>query len=71
MKQSRRMSLVESMANVVVGYGVALAAQSVVFPCFDIHITMSDGMAIGAIMTLVSIVRSYTLRRLFAAARGQ
>lgn len=63
------MSLVESLTNVVVGYGIAVAAQAVVFPWFGLRITLSDGMAIGAIMTLVSIIRSYTLRRLFEAFR--
>jgi hypothetical protein len=32
MKQSRAMSLVESVANVIVGYGVAVVTQIFVFP---------------------------------------
>jgi hypothetical protein len=32
MKQSRAMSLVEAIANVVVGYGVAVLTQLLVFP---------------------------------------
>ena len=36
MKQSRAMSLVEAMTNVVVGYGVAVLTQIVVFPWFGI-----------------------------------
>ena len=32
MSQSRTMSLVESIANVSIGYGVAVAAQIAVFP---------------------------------------
>jgi hypothetical protein len=31
MKQSRAMSLIEAVANVIVGYGVAVATQIVVF----------------------------------------
>ncbi len=30
MRQSRRMSLVESLANVAVGYGIAVATQALV-----------------------------------------
>ena len=32
MKQSRAMSLIEAVANVVVGYALAIATQIVVFP---------------------------------------
>jgi hypothetical protein len=32
--QSRRMSLVEAIANVVVGYGLAVLTQILVFPLF-------------------------------------
>jgi uncharacterized protein (DUF2062 family) len=64
-KQSRRMSLVESLANVAVGYGIAVGTQVVVFPLFGIHATLSDNLTIGAIFTLVSIIRSYALRRAF------
>ena len=65
MKQSRRMSLMESLANVTVGYGIAVGTQVVVFPLFGIHASLSDNLTIGAIFTLVSIIRSYALRRAF------
>jgi hypothetical protein len=32
MKQSRAMSLVEAVANVIIGYGVAVATQILIFP---------------------------------------
>ncbi|MFD2237802.1 DUF7220 family protein [Aureimonas populi] len=69
MKQSRLMSLVEAIANVVVGYGVAVATQLVVFPWFGLPARFDDALAIGAIFTLVSILRSFALRRLFEAIR--
>lgn len=65
MTQSRRMSAVEAVANVVVGYGVALATQLAVFPLFGLAASIGDNLAIGAIFTVVSIVRSYALRRVF------
>ena len=67
--QSRRMSLVESLANVAVGYGVAVTAQVLVFPLFGLHATLGENLAIGGIFTFVSIVRSYCLRRVFEAWR--
>ncbi len=63
------MSLVEAIANVVVGYGIAVATQLLVFPWFGLPAHLDDALAIGAIFTLVSIARSYALRRAFEAIR--
>jgi hypothetical protein len=68
MKQSRLMSLVESVANVVVGYGVAVVTQILIFPIFGLHTTLAQNLKMGAVFT-VSIARSYGLRRLFEAIR--
>lgn len=65
MTQTRIMSAVESVANVAIGYGVAVATQAAVFPLFGIHATAADHLAIGGIFTIVSLARSYLLRRLF------
>ena len=69
MKQSRLMSLVESLANVLVGYGVAVITQMMVFPLFGLAVTVTENLLIGLIFTAVSIVRSYALRRGFKALR--
>ncbi len=69
MKQSRLMSLVESLANVLVGYVVAVATQILVFSLFGLAVTVSENLLIGLIFTAVSIVRSYALRRGFEALR--
>lgn len=69
MKQSRLMSLAESLANVLVGYGVAVLTQVVVFPLFGLTVTVTENLLIGLIFTAVSIVRSYALRRGFEALR--
>ena len=69
MKQSRRMSFMESLTNVAAGYGVAVTAQIAVFPMFGMDVSLSDNLVIGAIFTGISILRSYTLRRLFEAIR--
>ena len=63
--QSRTASLLEAGANVLAGYFVALAAQQVVFPLFGIHTTLAQDTAIAAAFTLVSVARSYLLRRVF------
>lgn len=69
MKQSRAMSLVEATANVAVGYGVAVVTQILIFPIFGLHTTLAQNLKMGAIFTVVSIARSYVLRRLFERLR--
>jgi hypothetical protein len=69
MKQSRLMSLVESLANVLVGYGVAVLTQVLVFPLFGLAVTVAENLLIGLVFTGVSIIRSYALRRSFEALR--
>ena len=63
------MSLVEAIANVAVGYGVAVVTQTLVFPLFGLTATLAQNLGIGAIFTAVSLVRSYALRRAFEAIR--
>ncbi len=69
MKQSRAMSLVEAIANVAVGYGVAVITQILIFPIFGLHTTLAQNLKMGAIFTIVSIARSFALRRVFEALR--
>ena len=68
-KQTRKASLAESLMNVAIGYGIALASQIIVFPMFGIHIPLSSNIGIGVIFTVVSIGRSFALRRLFEVLR--
>jgi cobalamin biosynthesis protein CobD/CbiB len=63
------MSLVESLANVVVGYGVAVVTQILIFPVFGLHTTLGQNLAMGLAFTGVSVIRSFALRRLFEAIR--
>lgn len=71
MKQSRTMSMVEAIANVAVGFWVAITAQVLVFPLFGFHAAPAQHLAIGAIFTILSLIRSFALRRLFEAIRQQ
>ena len=66
MKQSRKMSLIEAVTNVAVGYGLAVITQVIVFPWFGLEAALGEHMAIGMAFVAVSLARSYLLRRLFA-----
>lgn len=63
--QTRLQSLIEAWVNVIIGYFVALIAQLIVFPLYDLEVSFSQNLQIGLIFTVVSIARSYLLRRLF------
>ena len=69
MKQSRAMSLIEAIANVAVGYGIAVVTQILIFPVFGLHTTLGQNLKMGGIFTIVSLARSFALRRLFEALR--
>jgi hypothetical protein len=65
MKQSRRMSLVEAVANVALGYIIAVGTQLLVFPLFRLDVSIGDNLLIGGLFTIASIARSFLLRRMF------
>lgn len=67
MHQTRLGSLIESLLNIAIGYGVALLSQLAIFPLFGIHVPLSANLLIGAWFTGVSLVRSYIIRRWFNA----
>lgn len=67
MEQSKLESLIECIANIIIGYSVALASQIIIFPLVGIHIPLSTNAVIGLYFTAISLARSYVLRRWFNA----
>jgi hypothetical protein len=67
--QSRWMALVEAVANVAAGFLLALLTQIALFPLLGITVSAADSLLISIVFTAVSILRSFTLRRLFEAVR--
>ena len=65
--QSRWMSLLEGITNIAVGYGVAVLTQVLVFPLFGLSVSLGENLGIGAVFTVVSLIRSFALRRAFNA----
>jgi hypothetical protein len=68
-KQSRKMSVIEAVANVVVGFVLAIATQAVLYPMVGIPVSGALNALIAIVFTFVSITRSYVLRRVFEAIR--
>jgi hypothetical protein len=67
MQQSKLGSLYESAINILIGFVVALSSQLLIFPMFDIDISISSNLGITLWFTLISVVRSYVVRRWFNA----
>ena len=61
--QSKKQSLIEGITNVLIGYLVAVGSQIIIFPFFGIDIPMHNNFVIGLWFTLISLVRSYLVRR--------
>lgn len=63
--QTRSMSAVEAVANVLIGYLVSVAANILILPAFGYDVTVSHSFLIGLAFTVVSFARSFILRRAF------
>lgn len=70
MSQSRKSSAVEAVVNVLVGLAVSMVANATVFPLFGFNPTLADNVTITLIYTVISLARSYLLRRLFNRLGG-
>lgn len=65
--QTKLGSFVEAVVNILIGYGVAVGSQLLIFPWFEIHIPFSSNIYIGLWFTVISLARQYVLRRWFNA----
>lgn len=63
--QSRRNSAIEAFVNVLIGYLVSVLANILILPMFGYDVSLPDSFAIGAAFTVVSLLRSYAVRRFF------
>lgn len=67
MNQTRLGSLIEAIINVVIGFAINFTANMLIFPLFGFHITARDNLLLGLIYTVISVARSYCIRRWFNA----
>ncbi len=67
--QSRRMSLIESLTQTVIGYLLAVVTQIIILPWFGLDLAVSQSFVMAAIFTGISLCRSYAIRRVFNGTR--
>jgi hypothetical protein len=65
MSQPKQHSWVEAWTNVAIGYAINIVANLLIFPLFGINIAFTTNLGMGLIYTVISVMRSYVLRRLF------
>lgn len=65
MSQTKKQSMVESVIQNVIGFLVGLLVQEGVFWWKGLEVNFLDNLHIGIIFAIVSIARSYLLRRVF------
>lgn len=64
--QSVKHSWWEAWANIAVGFGVNFTANLVILPLFGFTgLTIHNNIIIGLLYTVISLVRSFVLRRAF------
>lgn len=66
MAQTKLGSFAESLANIVVGFTINYVANLIILPLFGFStLTAWTNFEIGLVFTIISLVRSYCLRRVF------
>lgn len=71
MTQTRTQSAVEAVTNVAVGYLINITANFLIFPLFGWDITLGQNVLMGVFYTVISLVRSYSLRRFYNWRHGK
>ncbi len=61
--QSKIDSFIEAWLNVLIGFGISVLANFVIFPLVGIGASTTQIITVGIFMTLVSVARSYFVRR--------
>ena len=65
MRQTKRKSLIESIAQTLIGLITSILIQFILYPIMGIPVTIFQNIIITLVFFIVSIVRGYLVRRLF------
>lgn len=64
-RQSRVGSLIEVSVNIAIGFAINWVANLCILPLFGFNVTGTQAFNMGLIFTVISVVRSYVVRRWF------
>ena len=63
--QGKKGSLVESIIQVLTGWGVAIITQLIVYPLMGIEVSIVQNINLSLIFIVVGFIKQYYVRRLF------
>tara|TARA_R100001244_G_scaffold51443_1_gene44723 strand:- start:515 stop:739 length:225 start_codon:yes stop_codon:yes gene_type:complete len=63
--QGKKGSLVESIIQVLSGWGVAIITQLIVYPLMGIEVSIVQNINLSLIFIVVGFIKQYYVRRLF------
>lgn len=65
MTQNKKQSLIESIAQTIIGLVTSFLIQIIIYPALNIPVTLSQNIIITFVFFAVSILRGYLVRRYF------
>ena len=63
--QSKKQSFIESLTSTTIGIIIGIVLNLTILPIFGYPVSLSDSLWISVIFTVISIIRSYIIRRWF------
>ena len=63
--QNKKLSLIETIAQTLIGLATSILIQLVLYPIMNIPVTFNQNVIITLVFFVVSIVRGYVVRRIF------
>ena len=63
--QSKMESMIESLTSASIGVIIGVLLNLTVLPIFGYDVTVTNSLLISIIFTVVSVIRSYVIRRWF------
>jgi hypothetical protein len=65
MSQSKKHSFIEACINTAIGFTITMLCSYFIYPLCGMKITTKQNLALTLCFTVISIIRSYLIRRLF------
>ena len=63
--QTKLASFYEALTNILIGVIIGFLSNILVLPLFGYDVSLHDGLMISFVFTAISLVRSYTIRRIY------
>jgi hypothetical protein len=69
--QSKKLSAIESITNVVTGLIISFLIQLIIFPFLNIKVSINQNIFITFVFVIASFIRGYVIRRMFNKVKSK